>query len=400
MQDSSTFDRARVTVTSFLAYFIMSAVITPLGVVSQPMAAHFGVDITVTTAFFSYLTTGVLIGASASMFVYSVLSIRQLNVYAGTTLALALTGIWLVDRLWWLPAFFFLSGVCCGLLLAAAVIVLTRSYSEAWRARALLVTDSFYSGAGVVAGYLAGHLIDEGLHWGTSYGMSIIVAIVFVLIAAASRYPAADTEPPDSAPADDVRSRWPSGVFVVAAALLIYIVSFIFVYSWVPAYAAEQFNGTPADGGNLVSRFFLGLFLGQLASFGISFKVSSQLLVAVLLVSATLASTALWSAPSLPGLGIGMFMLGLFSGGVLKTLLAYGTILVEFPSTKMVSFLVVSTAIGSSLGPAMSAFVVHVWDVDGALKAVTVGYAATTLLVLATIGRSAVTALSQGGKNG
>jgi len=391
LQDTSTFDRGRVTVTSFLAYFLMSAIITPLGIVNQAMATHFGVDVTVTTAFFSYLTTGILIGASASMFVYAVLSMRQLNVVAGTALALTLVAIWLADRLWWLPIFFSIAGVCCGLLLAAAVIVLTRSYSEAWRPRALLVTDSFYSGAGVAAGFLSGYLINEGMHWGTAYGMSIVVALAFVAIAATSRYPAADSESRESV-AENAAGRWPAGVFVVAAALLIYIVSFIFVYSWVPAYAAANFAATPADGGTLVSRFFLGLFIGQLASFAVSFRVSSRRLVAVLSCSATFATTTLWNSPSLFGLGVGMFLLGMLSGGVLKTLLAYGTMLVEFPSTKMVSFLVVSTAVGSSLGPALSALVVRIWGVDGALKAVTIGYATTSLLVLATLGLSAVSA--------
>ena len=376
-----------MTATSFLAYFIMSAVITPLGVVSQSMAAHFEVDVTVTTALFSYLTTGILVGASASMFVYAILSIRQLNVVAGGVLAASLAGAWLVDRLWWLPVFFTLIGICCGLLLAAAVIVLTRSYSETSRARALLVTDSFYSGAGVIAGYLAGNLINSGQHWGSSYSLSIAGAIVFVIVAASSHYPDAEAPAP-SRPAEATGDRWPASVFVIAAALLIYIVSFIFIYSWVPAYATDVFQASPANGGELISRFFLGLFIGQLVTFGASFRVPLRWLIGALLCSATFATSYLWQAPSLGSLSGGMFLLGLLSGGVLKTVLTYGTILVESPSTRMVSFLVVSTAVGSSIGPALSALVVRNWGADGALQAVTAGYAVTTLLVLLTYSRS------------
>ena len=399
MPTTTPFDRVKVTAASFTAYFIMSAVITPLGIVSQSMANHFSVDVTVTTAFFSYLTTGILVGASVSMLVYSVLTIRQLNVIAGTTLAFALAGLWLVDRLWLLPVLFSVAGFCCGLLLAAAVIVLTRSFSETSRARALLVTDSFYSGAGVIAGYLAGRFINEGLHWATPYALPVVVTIVLVLIAATSRFPEADTQQAEIASAN-IGKRWPASVFLVAAALLIYIISFIFIYSWVPAHAAQAFGATPAEGGSLVSRFFLGLFIGQLLSFGASFRLSLHWLIGILMVGATLATTAVWSVASLPGLYVSMLILGLLTGGVLKTLLTYGTLLVDHPSTRMVSFLVVSTAVGSSLGPATSALVVRLWGIEGALLAITAGYVTTSLLVVLTFATRGDTAERMGEQRG
>lgn len=362
----------------------MSAIITPLGVVSQSMAAQFDVDITVTTALFSYLTTGILCGTFLSMFAYSIVSIRRLNVAAGTTLAAALSGIWLVNQFFLLPFFFVLVGISCGLLLAAAVIVLTHTYSERTRARALLVTDSCYSGAGVVAGYAAGQLIESGFHWGSTYAVAIVASILLAIVAMRSDYPDPTTSPfeHESVKAYD---RWPAAVFVVGIALLVYVLSFIFIYSWVPAYATEKFGASFDEGGSLVGRFFLGLFVGQIAAFLVSFRIGIRTLISCLLFVSTVSTLGLWNSSSLTSLATAMLVLGLVSGGVLKTLLSYGTMLVSTPSTTMISFLVLCTAIGSSLGPATSAAIVHTWGTESVLISTTLGFSTVLILVLMTM---------------
>ena len=376
--------RIKTTLTSFMAYFVMSSVITPLGIVSQAMAQHFDTGVTATTALFSYLTTGILIGTFLSIFVYTVISIRLLNVFSGILLATTLASLLLVEQFWWLTVLFAIIGICCGLLLAAAVIVLTKTYSERSRARALLITDSFYSLAGVVAGFTTGQLLSAGYHWGSAYFPAIVVSMILVLIAAASDYPQVDSTP--SLSKRDVKTvRWPTSVIVIGLALLIYIVSFIIIYSWVPVYASESLGATSEQGGSLVSRFFLGLFVGQLIVFATSFRVSLFWLLGGLLISSFAATFAIWNVSTTAALAVAMLALGFLSGGILKTLLTYGTMLVAQPTTKMVSFLLLCTAIGSSMGPAMSSLIVESFGTRAALVSVSVGYMITGLLVFGSL---------------
>lgn len=390
----SNANRIRVTLTSFLAYFIMSSVITPLGIVTQPMSDYFGVEVTSATAMFSYLTTGILLGTFLSMFIYSVLSVRTVHVSASVVLMACLGGVWLIDSLSGLSVLFVFIGTGCGLLLSAALIVLAQSYSERRRAPVMLVTDLFYSGAGVISGVVSGTLIERGFYWGSVYALAIVAAGLLIVIAAVSRYPSGGSQ--DVGVSDATGSaRWPAGVYVIAIALLIYIMSFVFIYSWIPNYAAEAMRSSAEQGGALVSRFFLGLFVGQLAMFALVFKLNLRFLIGATASLAVVASCGLWYASSYDALMGWMFALGLLSGGLLKTLMSYTTALVSRPSARLVSFVVFSTAAGTSLAPAVSALIVDEWGIRAVLIAVSLGYATMASLVLSTFAMTGRPAGSQ-----
>lgn len=56
-------NRYRITLASFLAYFVMSGMLAPIGIVMQPMAEYFDQPVTAISALFSGLTFGILAGA-------------------------------------------------------------------------------------------------------------------------------------------------------------------------------------------------------------------------------------------------------------------------------------------------------------------------------------------------
>jgi len=377
-------NHVRITLSSFLAYFVMSSVISPLGIVTQPIADHYGIAVTAATAMFSYLTTGILGGTFLAMFVYSVMSLRAVTLLAGLILIASMLSAWLIDLFSLLPVLLALIGATSGLLLSAAIVVLTHAYSERARAPALLVTDSFYSGAGVISGWTSGLLIERGYHWGSTYSLAIMATILLMIIVLVSRYPSGKTHTPAGG-TDRSRGRWPPGVFVVAAALFVYILSFVFIYSWVPNYAAEAMQSSPEQGGILVSRFFLGLFVGQVAMFALVFKIDLRWLISATACLAAVASCGLWLATDYGGLVFWMFVLGLLSGGLLKTLITFGTMMVSNPSPRLVSFYIFSSAFGTSLGPAVSAMIVDTWGTRAILIALTVGYVMMAVLVLVAV---------------
>lgn len=362
----------------------MSSVITPLGIVTQPIADHYGISLTTATAMFSYLTTGILGGSFLAMFIYSVLRLRAVTVLAGTVLISSMLSAWFIDLYVLLPAWLALIGATSGILLSAAIVVLTHTYSERARAPALLVTDSFYSGAGVISGWTSGLLVERGYHWGSTYALAIAATTVLVIIALVSKYPSGRAEHASDR-ADAESGRWPPGVFFVAAALFIYILSFVFIYSWVPNYAAEAMQASAEQGGTLVSRFFLGLFVGQLAMFLLVFKIDIRWLICATACLAALSSCGLWLAGDYTGLLLWMFILGLLSGGLFKVLIAFGTLIVSNPSPRLVSFFIFSSAFGTSLGPAVSALVVDLWGTRAILIALTAGYATMAMLVLIAV---------------
>ena len=376
-------NQARIVATSFLAYFLMSAVISPLGLVSGPIAETFSISITEATAAFTYLTSGILVGTLVAIFIFDYFRLKHVVAAGAILIAASLYLQYAFSELWIILASLAMIGAACGIELSAAAVVITKSFATRVRASMLLLTDSFYSGAGIMSTAIAGNLLAKGMHWSSAYFLAFTVAIVIVLLALMSRYPATAKRETDTVTAQ-TGERWPLGVHLIGLAMLIYLIGFVSIYSWVPNYAQTQFNLDVESSGTLVSRFFLGMFVGQLIMFFLVFRFALRSLVTIYAVMATVLTAFLWTVGDADSLRLAMTVLGLVTGGLFKTILTYGTTLVASPSPKMISYLIFHGGLGTAVTPFVTAVVVEHFDVSAALKLVTLCYAATIVLILFT----------------
>ena len=121
-------NRQRITLACFLAYFVMSSMLAPIGIISTPLAGHYGLTVSAMTEQFSALPLGILVGAIAALFLPTRRAFRL--VFAGRLLALS---VLLVSRAWLRPLQLFTLalggvGVGCGIGLAAAATTFSRLY--------------------------------------------------------------------------------------------------------------------------------------------------------------------------------------------------------------------------------------------------------------------------------
>ena len=113
----------RTTLVSFLAYFVMSGMLAPIGIISGPMADLFGEPITDVTSRFSWLTVGNLLGAifAVVMFEWFSLKFLMVSVYILITFCLLSLNLF-IDFSLVGPALGIV-GWCCGLGLVGAALV-------------------------------------------------------------------------------------------------------------------------------------------------------------------------------------------------------------------------------------------------------------------------------------
>lgn len=379
-------DALMPTATSLLSYFVMSAIISPLGIASGAISDHYGISITSATALFSYLTTGVLIGSFLSILVNPLLGSRRVILLSSAALIGICVLVRWIDAAWCLPAAFVCVGAGCGLLLASAAIVITGIYEERHRASALLATDSFYSFAGFIAVPIAGWAVARSLHWTSMYAVALLATLLLGVTAWLATYPAERARGAESRSGIDV--GWPIAAYLVGASLFVYLVSFIFVYAWAPAYASVTFDLAADESGALVGRFFLGLFLGQIAMFFVALRINVRLLLGVIGAGATLVSVGLWASETAAQFGIMLLGLGLVTGGLLKPMIAFGTQVVPSPSSRLVGFYMFCSALGSSVSPVLSAYIVETSSVATVMILITVGFSITYLLLIASMAAS------------
>jgi TsgA-like MFS transporter len=374
----------RITFGSFLAYFVMSAVISPLGLVSGPIAEHFDISITTATAAFTYLTSGIFVGALIAVFIFDYVKLKQVMIGCSLVICLSIYAMYALDRFSVFATALALIGVSCGIELSAAAVVIAKIYDEKLRASMLLLTDSFYSMAGVISTMLAGVLLARHFHWSSAYLLAFAVSLLIAVIAISAKYPATriqDTEPGDQYAIWDL----PVGVHIIGLAMLIYLVGFVSIYSWVPNYAQASMALSAEASSEIVSRFFLGLFLGQLVMFFLVLKFALRTLIAIVAGLAALLTVSLWMVTTPSQLELAMLILGLVAGGLFKTILTFGTTLVRDPSPKMVSYLIFYSGLGTAIAPFLSSLIVDLRNMAAALQFVTVCFVLTFVLILAAI---------------
>ena len=317
-------NNSRITFGSFLAYFVMSAVISPLGVVSGPIAEHFGIPITAATASFTFLTSGVFVGTLVAVFIFDFLGLKKIVIGGVAVICLSIYSIYAIDSFPVFKICLLLIGISCGIELSAAAVVIAKIYDEKLRASMLLLTDSFYSMAGAISTSLAGMFLAWHWHWSSAYLLAFVAAFGIVLIALFSRYPdAANDTPAIEATSSTAARRWPNSVHVVGLSMMVYLVGFVTIYSWVPNYSQSYLSLSAEASSQVVSRLFLGMFVGQLVMFFLVLKFSLRTLIVIYASMATLLTVPLWTVDAAANLPLAMLGLGLVTGGLFKTVLSY-----------------------------------------------------------------------------
>jgi fucose permease len=376
---SMNWDTGRITLGGFLAYFVMSAVISPLGVISAPIATYYDISTATATATFTYLTTGILIGTLVAIFIFDFVRLKQVVIGGVILIVACIYAIYAIRIFSVFAVSLGLIGIGCGIELSAAAVVISKSYAEKMRASMLLLTDSFYSIAGVLSTVLAGWFVAREYHWSSAYLLATLASVVIAGLALSSKYPDTKVDAEKSTLANE---NWPISVHLVGVAMLVYLIGFVSIYSWVPNYAQETFGASVESSGIVVSRFFLGMIIGQLVMFFLVLKFPLRNLIIIYAILATLFTTSLWLVGTADHLQLAMLTLGLATGGLFKTVLTFGTTIVNDPSPKMVSYLIFHAGLGTAVAPFISSLIVESWDISAALQLVSVCYGLMVVLLL------------------
>jgi fucose permease len=372
-------DTGRITLGGFLAYFVMSAIISPLGVISAPIATYYDISTATATATFTYLTTGILIGTLVAIFIFDFVRLKQVVIGGVILIVACIYAIYAIRIFSVFAVSLGLIGIGCGIELSAAAVVISKSYAEKMRASMLLLTDSFYSIAGVLSTVLAGWFVAREYHWSSAYLLATLASVVIVGLALSSKYPDTKVDAEKSTLATE---NWPISVHLVGVAMLVYLIGFVSIYSWVPNYVQEAFGASVESSGIVVSRFFLGMIIGQLVMFFLVLKFPLRNLIIIYAILATLITTSLWLVGTADHLQLAMLTLGLATGGLFKTVLTFGTTIVNDPSPKMVSYLIFHAGLGTAVAPFISSLIVESWDMSAALQLVSVCYGLMVVLLL------------------
>jgi len=371
-------NKQRITLVSFLAYFVMSGMLAPIGIISGQMAELFDRPITDVTAQFGWLTIGNLIGAVIALIIFDVLKVRTVFLVIYVLIIASILSLNFQDDLMKVGIALGVVGVCCGLGLASAALVISKTYDAERRASMLVITDASFSVAGFCCAALATTLIAAGVHWTGSYQFVAGVAGVILLLTFASKFP--DTATDNSV--ENTGEPWPLSVWLCIGALFLYTLGQFSMLWWLPNYVQEELGASAEQSGFLITLFWLGLFVSQLVVAWWVVKIGVRKLVLIAAILTFLCSILPWTFGNLSILPLLTFIWGVANFSLLKLVLSYGTQMVNVPTPRLVSTLLLGATLGTAVSPWVTSRIVAATDNFFILQFSTLCYAALAILLI------------------
>lgn len=325
----------------------MSGMLAPMGIISGPMAEYFAQPVTVITAKFGWLTFGILIGAIVALLIFDLVRLRNVLIGVYATILACLLTLTLPVSISFIGPPLGLVGACCGIGLAAAALVISRTYDDERRASMLVITDGSFSVAGIVCSWVAVLLVVRGVHWAGVYQFVAIISLLVVLLSLASEFPEAEAS--GNVPGD--HGGWPVAVWLCIASLFLYTLGQWAFLLWLPNHAETLLGAARESAGQIVSQYWTGMFATQVFVSWWVLRIGVRRLVLLVGVSTTLFSVPLWLLTDVDSLIVISAVWGFMNLGLLKIVLSFATQMLRVPTGRLVSSLLLGATVGTAVSP-------------------------------------------------
>ena len=384
-------NRVALTLASFLAYFALSGMLAPIGILVAPSAVALGVSAGEMVRTLGFFSSGTLLGSVAAVLLLPNVKLKALtlSVYAAACCALLLL-LFLPANLHVIGSLLAVLGFCLGIGLAQAALVISRIYSDTYRASMLVATDGSFSLAGFVTASAAVFLLSQGAPWESIYGLILVVVTAIFLAAFWLDFPE-NSDGKGSAPAGLSFRSWPKTVWFLAAALFCYTFGQSSFLIWLPSFAQADIGLSAAESGNLVGQYWLGMFIGQILTVVIVAKLGAVLMSVVGALGCFIVAVLLFThPPNLVGPSTLALIWGICNFGLLKCVISQATLVFKEIPAGLIPSLLLAASLGTACSPLVSSWVVEALGLGAGLITGLISLALVLLLVVASaIGASA-----------
>ena len=379
-------NRVALTLASFLAYFALSGMLAPIGILVQPSAAALGVSAGEMVRTLGFFSTGTLAGSLAAVVLLPSVKLRTLtlSVY-GVACCVLLCLLLMPTDLRAIAAMLCVLGACLGIGLAQAALVISRIYSETYRPSMLVATDGSFSLAGFVTASATVFLLTQGAPWASIYGLILAVVLVIFVAAFWLEFPE-NVRSEDSEDAGLSVRAWPRTIWFLAAALFCYTFGQSSFLIWLPSFAQTSIGLSAAESGHLVGQYWLGMFIGQILTVVIVVRLGAVKMSFIGALGCFMAAALLFTYPlSLVSPSMLALIWGVCNFGLLKCLISQATLAFNETPAGLIPSLLLAASLGTACSPLASSWMVEALGVAAGMMTGLVSLAAVLLLVVAAI---------------
>ncbi len=343
------------------------------GMVITPVAHYFNVSMSEAGRVFTWMNLGILVAIVANSGLMDIIPLkRQISISFAMT-CVAFIGLSVTQSLPVFCVLMFLLGLVSGVTMSVSTYLIAHLYAGKNRGMMLLLTDSFFSLAGIIFPLIAGIMLSRSISWYWLYSMVLIASFFVFVLSIGIKFPRpADSnfqtkDKPLSERLIADMKQWGIAVYACGLGCMLYILGQLCLVFWIPNYAVSQFHATQHEKSTPLSFFWIGMWIGLYIASVLVKKMSMTLFVCIIAISATVLFYLIRHAHSLHEMTVFCFVMGLFSAGIYYTLITLASLQVSIPSPLLVNFALAAGTVGTFLTPLVAAKAVSIGGPAAAL---------------------------------
>ncbi len=349
--------KLRLLAVCLLATFIMSGLVTPIGLLTASAAARYGVEITLVASQFSFFIGGVFLGYVVSFFVFDYLKMKTIIVTCYVITVICILHIHYVPDYFLLPYLLVSIGMCASIVTCAGGTLIARVWQGKKRQSVLVAQDAMFNGGGVLFAYIATFSISNDFAWSATYMVVAGVSLLVVILALLSTFDSGEQEQMKENIVE-IRTEWNAGFILIGISLLLFLLAKISIFIWAPQFVEQKFTVSSEQSGQFMSNIFMSAFIGSILGAYVVSRLNVKYLLYALVILAIVASWLFSESNSFKTMLLLGFIFGLSISATYNSYVAFGLTFVSVPTHKHIAYLLLVGGLGSALAPVMSSKIV------------------------------------------
>ncbi len=347
---------------------------TTVGLLTEPAALKYGVELTDIASQFTWFTGGVFLGGILSFFVFDYFAIKRVILWSYVVSVGLILWLHFSAQYFLLPFLLTTIGAFMAIVICGGVTVITQQWVGKQRQMIMVSQDVMFNGGGIVFSGAATWFVLNQFEWTAVYLIVAGLIGVVVLLAVTSSFEPVvemEDETEDEAEGEmedetedevDVVGTWNAGIILVGISLLLFMMAKISIFVWAPQFIQQTLGVGPEVGGQFMANVFTAAFIGSLLGTWAASKIEVKYLLYCFVVVSMLSVFALTVVSSTSIVLLLAYGYGISVSATYNSYVAFGLSFVEQPSHKNVVYLQLMSGLGSTLAPFISSMIVAVTD--------------------------------------
>lgn len=350
-------NQIRLLAVCLLATFVISGVVTTMGLITPVAAEQFGISVTDMASRFTWFTGGVFVGYIASFVIFDRMSIRTALYLSYGAAVVAFVLMHLLDDLSALAILFSVSGLAISVAVCGSGTLITQLWKDHARQTVIVAQDALFNGGGVVFSAMAAWFTARALPFSSTYLVVVGVILLVLVLAVLSDFRKDLLQEHDED--GPITTYWNAGIVIMGISLALFMLAKIAVFIWAPQFVVERFDGDGALAGQFMGNVFIAALIGSLAGTWLVSRVSVKILVYIYVCVSAFAVWQLLSVATVQSALLLAYVYGFSVSATFNAYVAFALTLVPKPSHRNIAYMLVMSSLGSSLAPLASSGMVE-----------------------------------------